>query len=114
MSWAIELSTAAERDLEHLFYHLADRFVEFGSSRQEAAAQALDGVQHIRDSAERLADAPHRGATHDDLLPGSLHLTLEKAIYWFLVDEEKGRVGVLAIFYGGRRHQRKILLRLLS
>jgi toxin ParE1/3/4 len=114
MPWVIELSAAAERDLEALFYHLADSFVEFGSNRQEAAVQALDRVQHIRDTVERLAFAPHRGEAHGDLLPGLRHLTLERAIYWFLVDEEKGRVRVLAIFYGGQDHQRKMLLRLLS
>ncbi len=114
MPWAIELSAAAERDLETLFYHLADSFVEFGSSRAEAAKQALSRVQHVRDNAQRLAFAPYRGEAHDDLLPDLRHLTLEKAIYWFLLDEKAGRVRVLAIFYGGQDHQRKMLVRLLS
>lgn len=113
MPWEIEVSTAAERDLELIFLHLADSFVEFGTNRSTAAEQALARVRHIRDTAERIAAAPHRGEAHDDLLPGLRHLTLDKAIYWSLVDEEQGRVRVMAIFYGGQDHQRQMLLRLL-
>lgn len=114
MPWEIEFSAAAERDLELIFFHLADSFVEFGTSRSAAAEQALARVQNIRDKAGRIASAPQRGEAHDELLPGLRHLTLDKAIYWFLVDEKQGRVRVLAIFYGGQDHQRQMLLRLLG
>jgi len=114
MPWKIEVSIAAERDLELLFYHLADNFVAFGENRTRAAEQALRRVQTIRDAAARIASAPHRGEAHDDLLPGLRHLTLDRAVYWFLVEEEQSRVRVLAIFYGGQDHQRKMLLRLLG
>ena len=110
----IEFSAEAERDLELLFYHIADSFHEFGENRREAAEQALSRVQSIWDAAERIATEPRRGEAHDDLLPGLRHLTIDKAIYWFHVDEKKGRVGVLAIFYGGQDHQRHMLLRLLK
>lgn len=114
MPWKIEFSTAAEQDLEALFYHFADSFLDFGAGRAEAARQALTRVQQIRDTAERLATAPYRGEIHAAVLPGLRNQTLDKAIYWALLDEQKGRVRVLAIFYGGQDHQRKMLLRLLS
>ncbi|PSL17584.1 type II toxin-antitoxin system RelE/ParE family toxin [Shimia abyssi] len=114
MPWEIEFSASAERDLEHLFFHLADSFLEFGSNRTEAAEQALRRVQTIRDTAQRIASAPHRGKAHDDLVPGLRHLTLDRAIYWFLIEEEQSRVRVVAIFYGSQHHQRKMLLRLLE
>lgn len=114
MPWEIEFSQEAELDLELLFFHLAGSFHEFGANRREAAEQALRRVQSVRDAAERIAVEPRRGEVHDDLLLGLRHLTVDKAIYWFLVDEERGRVRVLAIFYGGQDHQRHMLLRLLK
>lgn len=114
MPWEIEFSAAAEQDLEILFFHLADSFQEFGASRADAAGQALTRVQRIRETAERIGSAPYRGEAHNDLLSGLRHLTLDKAIFWFVVDDEEGRVRVLAIFYGSQDHQRKMLLRLLG
>ena len=94
MLWTIEFAAGAERDLELLFHYLADSYLNLGSSRAEAAEQALRRVLNIRDTAERIATEPHRGAAHDDLLPGLRHLALDKAIYWFLIDEAAGRVRV--------------------
>ena len=61
----------------------------------------------------RIATAPHRGETHEELLPGLRHLTLDRAIYWYRVQEDTETVQVLAIFYGGQDHARQMLLRLL-
>jgi toxin ParE1/3/4 len=71
-------------------------------------------IRGIRSTAERLGIAPHRGCRHDDLLPGLRHLTLNRAIYWFDVDENLRRVRVLAVFFGGQNHVRHMLLRLLD
>ncbi|EAQ45271.1 hypothetical protein MED193_00915 [Roseobacter sp. MED193] len=114
MAWTIEVSAEAERDIDLLFDHLADSYVEFGETRSVAAAQAVDRVGRILDMMERIATAPYRGEIHDDLLPGLRHLTLERAIYWFQVEEKAEIVRVLAIFYGGQDHVRQMLLRLLS
>ena len=112
--WKIEVSEAAERDLELLFHHLADSYMEFGSSRREAAAQARTRVQQVYEMTARIASAPLRGEGHGNWMPGLRHLTLDKAIYWYLVDEEAQRVRILAIFYGSQDHQRRMLRRLLQ
>lgn len=112
--WKIEVSEAAEGDLELLFYHLADSYVEFGSNRSEAAAQARTRVQIVFEMTERIASDPMRGERHDDWIPGLRHLTLEKGVYWYLVDEATQRIRILAVFYGGQDHQRRMLLRLLQ
>lgn len=111
--WKIEVSEAAERDLGLLFFHLADSYAEFGSNRHEAAAQARTRVQKVFAATERIASAPMRGERHDDWMPGLRHLTLDKGVYWYLVDEGAKCVRILAIFYGGQDHQRRMLLRLL-
>jgi len=112
--WKIEVSEAAERDLELLFHHLAESYMEFGSNPREAAAQAASCVRKIYDTTARIASAPMRGERHDDWMPGLRHLTLEKAVYWYLAEEDAQRVRILAIFYGGQDHQRRMLLRLLQ
>ena len=114
MSWRIEYSEAAEHDVELLFQHFADSYIEFGDSRNEAAERAVQRIGQILDTAERIATAPHRGEHHDDLLPGLRHLTLERAIYWYRIDKVQRSVSILAIFFGGEDHQRKMLVRLLT
>ena len=47
-------------------------------------------------------------------MPGLRHLTIDRAIYWFDVNEAEQRVRVLAIFFGGQDHVRHMLTRLLT
>lgn len=114
MVWRIEISADAERDIDILFRHLANSYVTFGETRDAAATRAVERIGQILDTAERLATAPYRGESHEDILPGLRHLTLDRAIYWYRLDEERHVVSVLAIFHGGQDHARSMLLRLLS
>jgi hypothetical protein len=41
-------------------------------------------------------------------------LTIDRAIYWFDVNEAEQRVRILAIFFGGQDHVRHMLTRLLT
>jgi plasmid stabilization system protein ParE len=47
-------------------------------------------------------------------MPNLRHVTIDQAIYWFLVDEDALIVRVLAIFFGGQDHIRRMLARLLQ
>jgi len=114
MPWTFEVSEAAERDLDLIFHHLAGSFGDFGMDRPAAAEQALGRVLSIRDNIDRLGVEPRRGEAHSDLLPGLRHLTIDKAVYWFVVDEVRKSIQVLAIFYGGQEHRRHMLRRLLQ
>ncbi len=114
MSFGIEFSEASEHDLELLFDHLFESYVGFGESPNEAFERAAQRVLGIREAASRLATAPIRGTPQDDVLPGVRFLTIDRAIYWFDVDEHRTIVRVLAIFFGGQDHIRHMLLRMLS
>jgi toxin ParE1/3/4 len=114
MRFRIEFSAEAERDFALIFDHLFASYRAFGETVEEALDHSEDRTRAIRRQAERLADAPHRGERHDDLLPGLRHLTIDRAIYWFDVDEAGKRVRVLAIFFGGQDHVRHMLTRLLQ
>jgi len=56
--------------------------------------------------------APHRGERHDTLRPSLRHLTTDRAIYWFDVNDAEQRVRVLAIFFGSQGQVRHMLTRL--
>jgi len=114
MTFRIEFSDEASRDLGLIFDHLFESYLGFGESLDAALDHAESRIRGIRAEAERLGTAPHRGSAHDDLLPGLRHLTLNRAIYWFEVQEENRHIRVLAIFFGGQDHSRHMLVRLLG
>jgi toxin ParE1/3/4 len=114
MAYHLELSASAERDLTLIFEHLFASYRTFGETPGEALSHAAARVRTIRNSADRLLTAPHRGTRHDEMLSGLRHLTIDRAIFWFEIDETRQVVRVLAIFFGGQDHIRRMLLRLLD
>ncbi len=52
------------------------------------------------------------GAQDADLLPGLLYLALDRALTWFRARAEQREVQVLAVFFGGQDHQRRMMVRL--
>lgn len=112
--WAVTFAADAIEDLSLIEAHLAESYESFGESAVEARAHAESRIDAILTAAERIATAPLRGAVHEDLIPGLRHLTIDRAIYWYLVDEAQQRLRILAIFFGAQDHQRRMLLRLLG
>jgi plasmid stabilization system protein ParE len=108
----VEFAEDALRDLDLIFDHLAKTYCDFGEAPDEAFEHAARRIRAIIDAADRLALAPHRGTVHDDLAPGIRHVTLDRAVYYFRV-EEGGAVRVLAVFFGGQDHQRRMGVRIL-
>ena len=114
MRFRIEFSAEAERDFALIFDHLYESYRGFGESVEAALDHSEDRIREIRTGADRLCTAPYRGERHDDLLPGLRHLTIDRAIYWFEVNEAEQRVRILAIFFGGQDHARHMLTWLLT
>ena len=61
-----------------------------------------------------MATAPLRGESLVDLLPGLRYLALDRAVYWFRPRAEQRDIQVLAVFFGGQDHQRRMLVRLFQ
>ena len=114
MAFRLEFSAEAEHDFELIFDHLLRSYLDFGESLEGALDHAGRRILGIRAAAERILAVPHRGERHDDILPGSRHLTIGRAIYWFEVDEARLAVRVLAVFFGGQDHVRHMMIRLLD
>lgn len=114
MPYRIEFAEASERDLELIFDHLFESYLSFGESTDQALEHAGQRITGIRAAAERLTLFPERGASRDDILPGLRFMVMERAIYWYDVDDKARKIGVLAIFFGGQDHIRRMLIRLLG
>ena len=114
MAFQLEISAEAERDYELIFDHLLKSYTSFGENIENAVEHAEARVLEIRAAAHRISLAPHRGERHDDILPGLRHLTINRSIFWFDVDETNECVRILAVFFGGQDHVRRMMVRLID
>jgi len=113
-AYAVEFAAEVGRDFELIFDYLESSYSSFGESPEEAVLHAAARLEAIRLAAAKLGDAPYRGTLHPEMMPNLRHVTIDQAIYWFLVDEHVLTVRVLAIFFGGQDHVRRMLARLLQ
>jgi plasmid stabilization system protein ParE len=114
MPYRIEFAEASERDLELIFDHLFESYLGFGESTVHALEHAAERIRDIRVSAESLTLFPEHGMARGDILPGLRFMVMQRAIYWYDVDDEAQAVRVLGIFFGGQDHIRRMLIRLLG
>jgi len=49
----------------------------------------------------------------DDVFPGIRSIAIDRATYWFKIDQESRRIVVQAVFFGGQDDVRHMLARLL-
>lgn len=114
MQYRLEFADDCTRDLELIFDHLFENYVRFGESTEQALDHAAQRILGIRAEAERLTIFPIRGTARDDLLPGLRYVAMDRAVYWFDVDSRARKIRVVAIFFGGQDHIRRMLIRLLG
>lgn len=114
MAYSLVLAADAEDDLLGIFDFLFEAHQTFGLSAEDAFDKAEARVFAIRRHLDGLCVKPNRGTLHDDMLEGLRNVTLERAIIWFDVEEVQRRVRVLAVFWDGEDHRRRMLLRLME
>ena len=112
--WTVVFAVEAINGLVLITECLTQAYSGFGEPLVEAQYHAQELIEAIITAAERLATAPLRGESHDDLLPGLRHLALDRAVTWFRARAEQREVQVLAVFFGGQDHQRCMMVRLLQ
>ena len=112
--WSLEFSADAERDFELIFDHLVKSYLEFGEDIDVAFERAVERIRGIRISANKLALAPKQGTLRPDILESLRFVRLDKAVFWFVLDEGQKIVRVLAVFFGAQDHIRHMLVRLLD
>ena len=114
MDFRLEFSADAERDSALIFDRLFDCYRSFGEDVLAALDHAEARVMEVRAAAGRILAAPYRGEKRDDALPGLRRLMIDRATYWFDIDETRRTVRVLAVFIGGQDQVRRMLTRLLD
>ncbi|WP_197435558.1 type II toxin-antitoxin system RelE/ParE family toxin [Agrobacterium vitis] len=112
MAFDLVRSAASNRDLDLIFDHLIEAYLSFGDAIQEAFDRASARLQAIDDDLKALVHAPFQGTLLPTIGPDLRHVTKNRAIIYFKVDEVKNQVQILAIFFGGQDHQRHMLARL--
>lgn len=112
--WRVEFAAAAERDFELIFDHLIRSYQEFGDNFDTAFGRAAQRVSAIQSSASDLAKIPFQGTLRPDILPGLRFVRHDKAVFWFVAQEDQKVVQILAVFFGSQDHIRHMLARLLS
>jgi toxin ParE1/3/4 len=112
--WTAVFAAEAINDLVLITEYLTQAYSGFGKPLVETQYHAQERIEAIITAAERLATAPLRGESHDDLLPCLRYLALDRAETWFRVLAKQREVQVLAVFFGGQDHQRCMMVRLLQ
>jgi plasmid stabilization system protein ParE len=114
VAWTVEDADEIASDLAAIADHLVDAHLGHGHSFDEALALARRRIDAILDGRSRLGAAPRRGTRH--VLEGNeyRHATMDRAIYWFTLDEAAQVVRVLGIFHGGQDHLGRMLARLTA
>jgi plasmid stabilization system protein ParE len=114
MAWKAEFSVEAEHDFELIFDHLFDVYISLGETRAAAFERAVARVQQIRAQGDRIARTPHRGTLRDGIAPGLRNVTIDRAVFWFELDQHTETIRILAVFFGGQDHVRHMMARLLD
>ncbi|MCB1342857.1 MAG: type II toxin-antitoxin system RelE/ParE family toxin [Pseudooceanicola sp.] len=115
MAWKTEDSPQARADLRAIFLHLFDvHRIDFGREPGIARDLAAARVKAIQRARYRIATAPYRGTRHIIADLDIRHVTIDRAIYWFTLNEAAQTVRIEAIFHGGQDHLARMLARLTA
>ena len=113
LKWRTEIRPSAQKDLQSIYRYLAATHQEaFGHDHRSAQDLARRRIVAIRDNIPRIAIAPHRGARVSHGERTYRHLTIDRAVYWFTLDEDRRVVSVEGVFFGGQDHLGRMLTRL--
>ncbi len=112
MDFEVELSEESENDLQQIFDHLVDAYLQMGNAAEDAVDQAAERLRRIRSDIFGLGRAPYQGTLSKEIGDGLRHVTKNRAVIYFDVYETAQTIQVIAVFFGGQDHQRHMLARL--
>lgn len=112
--WTIEFSAEAERDFQRIFDHLLDSYIDLGDDPENALNRAAERLRGIRGAVASLSRTPFIGTLRSDILPRLRFVRQDKTVVWFVPDEERQTLQILALFFSGQDHIRHMLRRALE
>jgi len=112
MVYRIERTPEIEADLRLIFGFLVEAPKAYGEPMDRAVSMAGDRLMDVRTNLMSLSRVPHIGALQPDLGTNVRRVNKDRATFYFKVDDAAKVVRVMAVFYGGQDHQRRMLVRL--
>jgi len=111
MAFKVVRSAQFEYDLDLIHDHLIESYVSLGDAFSDAFYRAEARIDAIEAELASLARSPYQGTLSTEVEPGLRHVTKNRAIVYFKVDDERQIILVLAVFFGGQDHGQHILKR---
>jgi plasmid stabilization system protein ParE len=112
MAFKVIRSTEVDWDLDLIHDHLLASYTDLGEAFPDAFNRAESRIETIEADMEALARSPYQGTLSPEIAPGLRHVTKNRAIFYFQVDDEQQIILVVAVFSGGQDHGRHIQKRL--
>lgn len=112
MGYKVQLSEESEVDLDRIFDHLVEAHIHLGEPLEEAVDHAAQRLRKIRTDIFALGRAPYQGTLSPQIAQGLRHVTKNRGIIYFDIDDVMQSVRVIAVFFGGQDHEHHILKRL--
>lgn len=112
--WLVKFAAVAESDFALIYDHLLELYQDFGDDFDIAFDHADQRIRAIQSTAQDLANVPFQGTLRSDVLEGLRFVRHNKAVFWFVLNERRKTIQVLAIFFGKQNHIHHMLTRLLS
>lgn len=112
MAYRVRRSVACRDDLDRLFDHLLQSYLDLGEPMREAFDRAVARVGDVERSIDGLGKVPHQGTLWPEILEHLRWITKSRAILYFTVDDAARTVDVLAVFFGGQDHKTHMLERI--
>jgi toxin ParE1/3/4 len=112
MAFEVLRSADGDRDLVLIFDHLLESYTALGDPPSDAAERAAARIRAINADMQTLGKAPYQGTLMPEIFPGLRHVTKNRAVFYFHVDEQQRLVRVVAIIFGGQDHLRHSMRRL--
>lgn len=112
MVYNVERSIAARKDVKRLVDHLVQSYLDLGEAPEDALGRAVGRIQAIENSIDGLCTVPHQGTLWPEMLEGLRWTTKDRAILYFVVDDAKRSIRILAVFFSGQDHKTLMLNRL--
>lgn len=114
MGYEVRRSAQSDRDLDLIFDHLFRAYLSFGDTIAEANARTVRRVRQIHADMEALGKAPFQGTCERLPLSDIRHVTKNRAVFYFEINEADSTLLVLAIFLSGQDHQSHMIERLTN
>ena len=114
MAYRVSRARAVTKDLAHIDDHLVESYCDLGDGITDAPDRADSRVRTIEEAMMRLGAVPDQGTLCDNVMPRLRRVTKDKAILYFIADDDLAEIRVLAVFFIGQDHLRHIVERLDS